>query len=144
LFDIGLEVEEMTKRKEKLIVGSLLVFAGIVLLFFMLSSGDKYPQEEVDVFAKCLTNEGAIMYGAFWCPHCARTKKNFGSSFEFIDYVECDPRGDNEQSVLCIEKGIEAYDTWEFSDGSRVVGEPSFEELSEGSGCAVPGEENGS
>ncbi len=78
------------------------------------------------------------MYGAFWCPHCARTKKNFGNSFQHINYVECDPRGENEQSELCIEKEIENYDTWEFTDGSRVVGEPSFEVLGEKTGCEVP------
>jgi len=115
----------------------------VLLAFFIFSSGSKIPQAEVDIFAKCLTDKGAVMYGTFWCPHCAKTKKRFGSSFQFIKYVECDPRGDNEQSELCLEKEIEAYDTWEFSDGSRVIGEPSFETLGEKAGCSVPGAENG-
>jgi thiol-disulfide isomerase/thioredoxin len=127
------------KKKGGMIWIIVVVLALIIGGFFLFSSGEsKYSQEELDKFAKCLTEKGTVMYGAFWCPHCARTKKNFGSSFHFIEYVECDPRGDNEQSVLCIEKEIEEYDTWEFSDGSRVIGEPSFEKLSEMTGCPIP------
>lgn len=121
----------------KLIVGVIALV--VIILAIFLFSGKDYSQEEVDIFAKCLTEKGAVMYGAFWCPHCARTKARFGSSFRYIEYVECDPRGDNEQSELCIEKEIESYDTWEFADGSRLVGEPSFQAMAEKTGCLVPG-----
>jgi thioredoxin-related protein len=112
----------------------------IVSIFIVACSSTSYEKSEVDAFAKCLSESDTVMYGAFWCPHCAKTKKKFGSSFQYVNYVECDPRGDNEQSELCIEKGIEKYDTWEFSDGTRVVGEPSFELLAEGIGCTAPQE----
>lgn len=118
-----------------------LLIAAIVALVLMLAagcSGTGYAQEDVDTFAKCLTKNGAVMYGTFWCPHCAKTKKMFGSSFKHIEYVECDPRGDDEQSELCIEKSIDKYDTWEFSDGSRIISEPTFEQLSEKTGCLLP------
>ena len=62
----------------------------------------------------------------------------FGSSFRYVTYVECDPRGDNEQSALCISKQIDKYDTWEFADGSRFVSEPTFAILAEKSGCPAP------
>ena len=87
-----------------------------------------------------MPEKGATMYGTFWCPHCAKVKKSFGSSFKYINYVECDPRGDNEQSQLCLDKGIENYATFEFTDGSRLVGEPTFDELSGKTGCPVPSE----
>ena len=125
------------KRMKGVIAVSLIVLAAL-LFFLVAGKSSPYNQSEVDEFAKCLTEKGAVMYGAFWCPHCANTKKRFGSSFRYIKYVECDPRGENQQAQLCISKNIEAYDTWEFSDGSRVIGEPSFEELSAGTGCAVP------
>jgi len=35
-------------------------------------------------------------------------------------------------------KNIEGYDTWIFEDGSRLMGEPSFESMSEKSGCPLP------
>ena len=135
----------MSKKKsgsKGLIIGAIVVVVVVIaVIFLLISSRPKYSQESVDTFAQCLTDNGAVMYGAFWCPHCAETKKNFGSSFQYIVYVECDPRGENEQAELCIEKEIERYDTWEFTDGSRVIGEPTFEQLSEGTGCPVPEEE---
>jgi len=118
------------------LIGLLVVYGGYVL--FGGGGGGSYDQSEIDSFAKCLTDSGTVMYGTFWCPHCAKTKAMFGSSFQYVNYVECDPRGDDEQSFLCIEKEIEAYDTWEFASGDRVIGEPSFEQLAAGSGCVAP------
>jgi len=130
------------KSKKKSGKGFFIGFIVIIILIvggiFLFSGGESYNSEDVDTFAKCLTENGAVMHGTFWCPHCAQTKKLFGSSFQYVTYVECDPRGENEQSELCIEKGIEKYDTWEFSDGSRVVGEPTFDQLAQGSGCRAP------
>ncbi|MEK6916638.1 MAG: hypothetical protein AABW92_02740 [Nanoarchaeota archaeon] len=120
---------------------SLTIALAIFLVFLIAcTSRPSYPQEKVDEFAQCLTDDGTVMYGTFWCPHCAKVKKNFGTSFKNINYVECDPRGDNEQSELCLEKGIEKYATFEFSDGSRLIGEPTFKELSEKTGCSMPSE----
>lgn len=126
--------------KGPIIVFGLIIIVIVLILAFALTGGKKYPQSEVDAFAKCLTENEVVMYGAFWCPHCAKTKKNFGSSFQYINYVECDPKGDNEQSELCIERGIDKYDTWEFASGERIISEPSFEELAEKSGCMMPQE----
>ena len=78
------------------------------------------------------------MYGTFWCPKCAEQKKMLGSSFQFINYVECDARGENEQSQLCIEKKVEKYPDWQFPDESRTVGILSFEELGAKAGCTTP------
>jgi glutaredoxin len=112
------------------------VAIGLVLVLFLSAcSSSSVPQEKIDSLAQCLTEKGTVMYGAFWCPHCAKTKKAFGPAFKHIKYVECDPRGENEQSELCLEKNIEGYDTWEFASGERVVGEPTFEVLAEKSGC---------
>ncbi|MEK6915630.1 MAG: hypothetical protein AABW89_03780 [Nanoarchaeota archaeon] len=128
-------------KGKKIIIGVVLVVIILsVIFFFGIKSGEEYNREEVDNFAKCLTEKGAVMYGAFWCPHCARTKKKFGESFQFINYVECDPRGENEQSLLCLDKKIDSYDTWEFNDDydSRLIGEPSFEALASSTGCVLP------
>jgi hypothetical protein len=60
-----------------------------------------------DSFAKCLTENGWSMYGAIWCAHCKSQKEMFGSSFQYIKYVECP---DNVQ--FCLDKGVNAYPTW--------------------------------
>lgn len=116
------------------------IIALVIILVFVIAacSSSRIPQEKIDEFAQCLTDKGTKMYGTFWCPKCAKQKKMFGSSWHFINYVECDARGENEQSELCIEKEVEKYPDWEFSDESRKVGVLSFEELGEKTGCPVP------
>ena len=53
-------------------------------------------------------------------------------------YIECDARGDNEQSALCIEKGIQGYPTWEFQDGMMLQGVMELHTIAEKAGCEAP------
>jgi hypothetical protein len=51
------------------------------------------------------------MYGAFWCPHCARQKELFGKeAWSYIDYIECAPNGYNANPNLC--KKLQGFPTW--------------------------------
>ncbi len=119
-----------------LIIG-IVIFLAIIIWLIIRKENNSVSSSEIDNFARCLTEKGAIMYGTFWCPHCAKTKKKFGEAFNFIHYIECDPRGDNEQAELCLSKEIDKYYTWEFSDGTRIISEPTFEQLSQKTGCLV-------
>ncbi len=130
-------MKNKSSNSKYLIIGTI-IFVVIVGIIFLSKGKEKYSSESMDNFAKCLTEKGAIMYGTFWCPHCAKTKKLFGSSFSYINYIECDPRGDNEQSILCISKNIDKYDTWEFSDGTRLISEPTLEQFTQKTGCVIP------
>ncbi|RME53631.1 hypothetical protein D6783_01475 [Candidatus Woesearchaeota archaeon] len=94
--------------------------------------------QELDSFAKCLSDSGAKMYGAYWCPHCKEQKEMFGKSFELINYVECALPGGQGQSSLCQAAGIEGYPTWVFGNGERRAGRLSFETLADLSGCELP------
>ncbi|MEO0769034.1 MAG: hypothetical protein AAFY72_06315 [Cyanobacteria bacterium J06649_4] len=73
-----------------------------------------------------LTESGAKMYGAYWCPHCATQKEYFGGAVSRIPYVECDPEGFDAQPELCQEMGIDVYPTWIIEDeyyfGSQALG----------------------
>ncbi len=129
------------KTKNKSYIRIILI--GIIILGTIIwavtrDNSNLSSDSAMDTFSKCLTEKGAIMYGTFWCPHCAKTKKLFGNSFSYINYIECDPRGDNEQSMLCISKNIDKYDTWEFSDGTRLISEPTLEQFSQKTGCVIP------
>lgn len=77
--------------------------------------------------ADYLTETGAKMYGAYWCPHCAVQKDYFGGAASQIPYVECDPEGFGAQVELCDWVGIEAYPTWiiggEYYQGAQPLGE---------------------
>lgn len=115
----------------------LLVFAMLVVAGCKAS---EFPQEKIDALANCLAEKGVKEYGAFWCPNCAEQKKMFGRSYEILMargvYVECDPRGEDEQSELCLEKDVRKYPTWEFPGGEVVVGVVSFADLAAKAGCA--------
>lgn len=84
--------------------------------------------------AKHLRTVGAKMYGAYWCPYCTRQKEMFGEvAFRSIDYVECDPRGQNPRPNLCKAANIKGYPTWEIK-GKMYPGVQSFEDLAKASG----------
>lgn len=51
------------------------------------------------------------MYGAFWCPHCARQKELFGKeAWDLINYVECAPQGYNSNPKLC--RNVNGFPEW--------------------------------
>jgi glutaredoxin len=84
--------------------------------------------------AQHLKQRGAKMYGAFWCPYCHRQKDMFGAeAFSLIEYVECDPRGENAQPDLCRRANITGFPTWEIN-GRQYRGMQSLEQLAEFSG----------
>lgn len=83
--------------------------------------------------ASHLSETGAKMYGAYWCPHCATQKKSFGGAASQIPYVECDPDGLNTQASVCQMEEIWAYPTWVI-DGDRYVGAQPLFRLAEYSG----------
>jgi uncharacterized membrane protein/glutaredoxin len=88
--------------------------------------------------AKHLSDTGAKMYGAYWCPHCIDQKKLFGEqAVAQMPYVECDPAGPNSQSGVCQSKEIKGYPTWEIN-GQRYSGTQSLQQLAEYSGYTGP------
>ena len=120
----------------------------VAVIFFVVGSvvviqraGRTQPPADaaaVTQLAECLTQKGAKMYGAYWCPHCQQQKKDFGDAFAKVDYVECSPQGtpQGQQAQVCTDAGVKNYPTWIFPDGSRQTGELSFADLAAKSGCA--------
>ncbi|MEO0430763.1 MAG: hypothetical protein AAF151_03625 [Cyanobacteria bacterium J06656_5] len=78
--------------------------------------------------AEYLSSTGAKMYGAYWCPHCARQKQLFGNAAQQIPYIECDARGVNARVDLCNTVGISAYPTWVIN-GEYYLGVQSLRRL---------------
>lgn len=92
----------------------------------------------LDSFAKCVSSKGAHMYGAWWCPHCAEQKEDFGYAFQYVNYTECSPEGQRTLNQACKQAGIHNFPTWQFSDGSRKEGTLPLTELSQRTGCKLP------
>ena len=126
------EVKSRRKFPLFLVISIIIV---ILIIFFAVrafSGPGKY-----DTFAQCLTDNGAKMYGAYWCPHCIEQKKLFGKSFNNVNYIECSLPNRGGQNAECNAAGIESYPTWEFADGKRVGGSLSLEQLSQNSNCQL-------
>lgn len=104
----------------------LLLAAGLIVL-----SGCARSEGSFDQLAQCMTDKGAIMYGADTCPHCQAQKKAFKGSFDLINYVEC-----RKNPAECEEAGITGYPTWSI-DGKMHSGKRSLSELAELSGCTL-------
>jgi uncharacterized membrane protein len=90
--------------------------------------------------ARHLRKIGAKEYGAYWCPHCHDQKMLFGKeATKFVDYVECDPKGQNSRAELCqaAAANIKGFPTWEIQ-GKFYSGTKSLEQLAEFSGYSGP------
>ena len=108
---------------------------------YFLWRGAQKPGE-LDQFALCLGDKGAVFYGAFWCKYCNAQKKMFGASQKLLPYEECSTPDGRSQLPFCKDKGITSYPLWEFADGSRLNGVVSFEQLAEKTSCVLPTENN--
>lgn len=113
----------------------MMVSAAAIILVVASLGCVSNTSSRTDALAKCLTEKGAKMYGADWCPHCKNQKVAFGDSFKYIDYIECDPQGPNANPEACKAAGIQGYPTWVI-DGAKYPGEQDLATLSKLSGCA--------
>jgi uncharacterized membrane protein/glutaredoxin len=85
------------------------------------------PPAVEDPFARALalhlSQRGAKMYGAYWCPHCVEQKELFGASARRLPYVECSTGGPgSRQASACLAAGIRQYPTW-------IIGGQRFQEV---------------
>ena len=103
---------------------------GIAISSCSSSAQDAAADAHAYQLAQHLTSQNVTMYGAYWCPHCESQKELFGDAVEVLNYVECDPQGENAQPQLCQDKSIQGYPTWEI-DGVLYPGTHSLKELAE-------------
>jgi len=125
-----------SRKWRRIAIYAVLIVAAFGLAYYL----NNRAQHKHDAFARCLSERGVKMYGAYWCPHCVEQKEKFGASFEYAPYVECGIKGDlHGVSQVCKEAGIKHYPTWQFPPtGERVERVFTLEELSDRTGCALP------
>ena len=128
--------EKKEKISVKVYVWILVLVVLIIGAYFSYSYYQKLPGK-YDDFAKCLGENGAKFYGAFWCPNCNDQKRIFGKSAKYLPYVECSTPDGREQLQNCKEAKIEGYPTWILAYGTRMVGTTSKEDLAAKTGCEL-------
>ena len=117
------------------IVIAVLVLAAFAAAYYL---GTRKRTSRLDSFAKCISAKQARMYGLYWCTHCAEQKEMFGSSFQYIPYIECGIKGSRAEEPVCLQAGVKDVPTWQFADGTRMQGALPLQVLSAKTGCALP------
>src|SRR3989344_4690623 len=112
-----------SKSNMKWIGVVILVLAVVIAVVLQLPRDGSSPYKNLYAFAQCLTAKGATMYGAYWCSHCKAQKAQFGSSFKYVNYVEC-----TEDPKVCEAAGIQGYPTWKIAS-TTLTGEQPLETL---------------
>lgn len=126
----------MAPKTKVILLSTVIGLVVIVGIAYLLYDANKPGQ--LDDFATCLKDKGAVFYGAFWCQHCKNQKALFGNSAKLLPYVECSTPDTRGKYQICIDKQIDGYPTWEFADNSRETGEVPLATLADKTGCALP------
>jgi hypothetical protein len=112
---------------------ALVVAAAVILalVYVYSTAAPGAPAGKYDDFAQCLTQKGITMYGTEWCSKCKEQKAFFGTSFDHVNYMNCD-----WNKEMCRAIGVSGYPTWVI-DGKLYPGKVTLEELSSMSGCGL-------
>jgi hypothetical protein len=68
------------------------------------SSTPKGASPELNAFAQCLTQKGAVFYGTEWCHFCQQQKRVFLDAIQYITFVDCD-----KNRLACSTAGVTSY-----------------------------------
>lgn len=125
--------KQQKNTARNVIVGVALAFVIIAFIVVLVIGKKDYAP-----FASCLADEGYVMAGTSWCPHCQAQKAMFKGAFEEVmipagAYKDCDV-----EKSWCVDQGVQGYPTWITPEGGQLVGEQSLATLSRVSGCELP------
>ena len=104
------------------IVSILLVLAGVGIWVGFVNAN---KPGLVDDLAKCLTEKGAVMYGATWCKYTAGQKAMFGNSMRLIDYRD-----------FSEDPNVKITPTW-LINGAYYQNVQTFDRLASLTGCTL-------
>lgn len=136
-----------TTGDRAMVIGVVVILLVIAVVLFL--TGNSEPSLNVTdtasteasganlALAECITDSGAVFYGAFWCSHCQAQKTLFEAAAPALPYVECSTPDQSNQTQVCKDKGITGYPTWIFADGTQLSGELSFATLAEKTDCSA-------
>ena len=128
----GQKLEQQKQFQEQIKPGKskyymIAAVIGIIILATAAYSVYSYNKPgPYDDFAKCLNENGAVMYGAMdWCHFTQGQKAMFGKSFKYLNY--------HEYTEL---PGIKKTPTWVIN-GKWYENAQSFEKLAALTGCRL-------
>ena len=110
-----------SKKKKGIAIISIVSLVIIIIASFAFITFAK--PGPYDKFAQCLSDKGAIMYGADWCKFTQGQKAMFGNSMKYVDYRDF-TKGPN----------IKITPTW-IINGEKYEKAQSIDRLSTLTGC---------
>ena len=120
------------QKKQKAQKSRIMLFGGLALVAIITASlaysiaVNQSKPGQWDIFAKCLAEKGAVMYG--WLDGCKYTQNQaamFGNSFKYLNYKDFQTNPD-----------VRKTPTW-YINGEKLEGEQTFETLSLKTGCPL-------
>ena len=115
--------KKKSKWKIYLGIAGMLIIAIIAYSVYSATRAGPY-----DNFAKCLTEKGAVIYGAIdWCKFTQAQKGMFGNSWKYLNYQD-----------FTKLQGIRKTPTWVIN-GKWYENVQTFDKLSELTGCKITG-----
>jgi len=128
-------IKKEKKAIKKIIGKSHIKYLGIIFILVIIVvlgmlSYDYYKNTKIDDFAKCLTDEDFLFYGASNNEGTLIQKEIFKDSFQYVDYINC-----VKEINKCKKEGISKVPSW-IIDGEIEEGIKGLEELADLSGCS--------
>ena len=103
------------------------------------SGREKTSSDQLETFARCLTEKGWVMYSSFTCSACRAQIKLFGQAVNQLKIIECNPHAQDTQVQRCLDKKIRYTPTWLIEKGDteikRYKGYKKLEDLASLAGC---------
>ena len=119
-------VEKEPKKNKKVLFISI---SSIIVILIVAGFGFSFLQTKkpgpLDDFAQCLTEKGAIMYGASFCQYTHGQKGMFGNSVKFLDIRD-----------FSKDPNIRVTPTW-LINGQYYENVQSFDRLATVTGCVI-------
>ena len=103
----------------------------------LTTAGEGEAAQDLVQFAKDLSQVGVIMYGAAWCPACTQQKELFSDGEHELPFVEV-TNPDRTFNATATAENITQIPTWDFPDGTRLIGVQSLDALAQAAGISIP------
>jgi glutaredoxin len=106
-----------------------IIVSTLALSAIFLAGCTQAPTKNLDAFAKCLTEKGAMIYTSPTCTHCQAQKKLFGDSWQYIKDVDCMANPTQCSNIKAVPNRV--------INGENLVGEQSLETLAAKTACPL-------
>jgi glutaredoxin len=129
----------MLKRKKQEKMRTTILYSVLAIIFISVVAygiNSANTPGELDEYAQCIADSGAVFYGTTWCPYCQQQKQMFGKSQKYLPYVECSGTGGRGISQQCANLGITTVPMWIYNE-TEYPGMQQLDTLSNITGCDI-------